>query len=291
MRKKIVWLLVSVMLLSAVVFGGCGKKEVTAESLVKEVNENMEKVKSYTGDMDMKMSMNVSSQGVAMDMDMDMGMQGTIEYTAEPEIVHMKGTMDVSLLGLSMDMDMYSQVEDDKATVYMCMMNEWMKSETGIDESSIQDMYAIAEDGKDMTLAEETEKIGDREAYVLTSTITGEEFQEIMGVMENMTEGVGDMDWSNMQANVTMKIYKDTILPASVSIEMSDSGEGIESEGVTVKFNNLSVVMNYVDFDSVDSIEIPEEALAAKSVDSENILGEEESILESEVSETETEAQ
>ena len=289
MRKKIVWLLVSVMLLSAVVFGGCGKKEVTAESLVKEVNENMEKVKSYTGDMDMKMSMNVSSQGVAMDM--DMGMQGTIEYTAEPEIVHMKGTMDVSLLGLSMDMDMYSQVEDDKATVYMCMMNEWMKSETGIDESSIQDMYAIAEDGKDMTLAEETEKIGNREVYVLTSTITGEEFQEIMGVMENMTEGVGDMDWSNMQANVTMKIYKDTILPASVSIEMSDSGEGIESEGVTVKFNNLSVVMNYVDFDSVDSIEIPEEALAAKSVDSENILGEEESILESEVPETETEAQ
>ena len=255
MRKKIVWLLVSVMLLSAVVFGGCGKKEVTAESLVKEVNENMEKVKSYTGDMDMKMSMNVSSQGVAM------------------------------------DMDMYSQVEDDKATVYMCMMNEWMKSETGIDESSIQDMYAIAEDGKDMTLAEETEKIGDREVYVLTSTITGEEFQEIMGVMENMTEGVGDMDWSNMQANVTMKIYKDTILPASVSIEMSDSGEGIESEGVTVKFNNLSVAMNYVDFDSVDSIEIPEEALAAKSVDSENILGEEESILESEVPETETEAQ
>ena len=289
MRKKIVWLLVSVMLLSAVVFGGCGKKEVTAESLVKEVNENMEKVKSYTGDMDMKMSMNVSSQGVAMDM--DMGMQGTIEYTAEPAIGHMKGTMDVSLLGLSMDMDMYSQVEDDKATVYMCMMNEWMKSETGIDESSIQDMYAIAEDGKDMTLAEETEKIGDREVYVLTSTITGEEFQEIMGVMENMTEGVGDMDWSNMQANVTMKIYKDTILPASVSIEMSDSGEGIESEGVTVKFNNLSVVMNYVDFDSVDSIEIPEEALAAKSVDSENILGEEESILESEVPETETEAQ
>lgn len=291
MRKKIVWLLVSVMILSAVVFGGCGKKEVTAESLVKEANENMEKAKSYTGDMDMQMSMGISSEGVAMDM--DMGMQGTIEYTAEPEIVHMKGTVDVSLLGpaMNMDMDIYSQVEDDKTTVYMCMMDEWMKSETGSDESSIQDMYAIAEDGKDMTLAEETEKIGDREVYVLTSTITGEEFQEIMGVMENMTEGVGDMDWSNMQANVTMKIYKDTILPASVSIEMSDSGEGIESEGVTVKFNNLSVVMNYVDFDSVDSIEIPEEALAAKSVDSENILGEEESILESEVSETETEAQ
>ena len=49
--------------------------------------------------------------------------------------------------------------------------------------------------------------------------------------------------------------------------------------------------MNYTDFDSVDSITIPEEALAAQSVDSGDILDEEESILESEVSETETEAQ
>ena len=262
MRKKIVWLLVSVMLLSAVAFGG--KKEVTAESLVKEANENMEKAKSYAGDMDMQMSMNISSEGVAMDM--DMGMKGTIEYTAEPEIFHMKGTMDMSLLGLSMDMDIYSQVEDDKAIVYMGMMDEWMKSETEVDESNMQELYTIAGDGKDMTLAEETEKIDDREVYVLTTTITGEEFEEIMGVMEGMTEGIDEMNWSDVQANVTMKIYKDTVLPASVSIEMSDSGEGIESEGVTVKFNSISVVMNYTDFDSVDSITIPEEALAAQSV-------------------------
>lgn len=112
-----------------------------------------------------------------------------------------------------------------------------------------------------------------------------------MGVMESMTEGVGEMNWSNVQANVTMKIYKDTILPASVSIEMSDSGEGIESEGVSVKFNSISVVMNYTDFDSVDSITIPEEALTAHSVDNGDILGEEESILESEVFEAETKAQ
>ena len=289
MRKKIVWLLAGVMLLSVAAFGGCGKKEVTAESLVKEANENMEKAKSYIGDMDMQMSMNISSEGVAMDM--DMGMKGTIEYTAEPEIFHMKGTMDMSLLGLSMDMDIYSQVEDDKAIVYMGMMDEWMKSETEVDESSMQEIYTIAGDGKDMTLAEETEKIDDREVYVLTTTITGEEFEEIMGVMESMTEGVGEMNWSNVQANVTMKIYKDTVLPASVSIEMSDSGEGIESEGVSVKFNSISVVMNYTDFDSVDSITIPEEALAAHSVDNGDILGEEESILESEVFEAETKAQ
>lgn len=55
MRKKLAWLLASVMILSAVALGGCGKKEATAESLVKQANENMEKVKSFAGDLDMQM--------------------------------------------------------------------------------------------------------------------------------------------------------------------------------------------------------------------------------------------
>lgn len=285
MRKKLAWLLASVMILSAVVLGGCGKKEVTAESLVKQANENMEKVKSFAGDLDMQMSMNISSEGVAMDM--NMGMTGAIECTSEPEIFHMNGTMSMDLLNMSMDMDMYTQVDGDKSITYINMMDEWMKSEETVEEGGMEDMYTVAGDGKDMTLAEETEKIGDKEVYVLTSTISGEEFQEIMGSMEEMTESLGEVDFSTMEAEVTLKIYKDTVLPASVSIVMSDSGEGIESEGVLVKFNNISVVLNYNEFDSIDSITIPEEALSAPSGDEGSILNEEESLLESEIAETE----
>ncbi|WP_418746172.1 DUF6612 family protein [Frisingicoccus sp.] len=285
MRKKLAWLLVSVMILSAVVLGGCGKKEVTAESLVKQANENMEKVKSFAGDLDMQMSMNISSEGVAMDM--NMGMTGTIECTSDPDIFHMDGTLSMDLLNMSMDMDMYTQVDGDKSITYINMMDEWMKSEETVEEGGMEDMYTVAGDGKDMTLAEETEKIGDKEVYVLTSTISGEEFQEIMGSMEEMTESLGEVDFSTMEAEVTLKIYKDIVLPASVSIVMSDSGEGIESEGVLVKFNNISVVLNYNEFDSIDSITIPEEALSAPSGDEGSILGEEESLLESEIAETE----
>ena len=282
MRKKIVWLLASVMLLSAVALGGCGSKnEVTAESLVKEANANMEKAKSYAGDLDMEMSMNLSSEGVSMDM--DMGMEGTFEGMSEPEIFHMKGSMDMSMLGVSVDMDMYAQVEGEKAISYICIMNEWMKTESEVSDSSVQDIYTVVGDGTDMTLAEETETIGDQEVYVLTSTITGEEFEQIMGIMDSVASGAGEMDWSEVQADVTMKIYKDTVLPASVSIEMSDSGEGVESDGLTIKFNGISIVMNYTDFDTIDSITIPEEALTAPSVDSEDLLEEEESILESEL--------
>ena len=72
---------------------------------------------------------------------------------------------------------------------------------------------------------------------------------------------------------------------------MADSGEGFESEGVLIKINSISLVMNYTDFDNIDSITIPEEALAAQSVDTGDILNEEGALLESEISETETKAQ
>ena len=49
MRKKLVWLLAAVMVVSAVMRGGCGGKKVTAESIIQDVNANMEKCKSFTG--------------------------------------------------------------------------------------------------------------------------------------------------------------------------------------------------------------------------------------------------
>ncbi|MFR0985850.1 MAG: hypothetical protein ACLSFZ_04335 [Frisingicoccus sp.] len=45
MRKKLCWLLTNVMLLSAIMLGGCGAKteKLTAEGILEQVNTNMEK--------------------------------------------------------------------------------------------------------------------------------------------------------------------------------------------------------------------------------------------------------
>lgn len=286
MRKKIVWLMASVMLLSAMMLAGCGskKEEVTAESLVKQANENMEKAKSYTGDMDMQMSMNMTQDDYSMDL--DMGMTGTIEATIDPEIFHMTGTMNMSLLDISMDMDIYDENKDGEVTTYTGVADQWTKTVTAATESQsgMEDMYALASDGADMTLASETEKIGDKEVYVLTSTITGDKLQSLVASMGSVTEGM-DIDLSTMEANVTMKIYKDTVLPASVSIEMKDNGEGMEAEGVIVKINSLNMVMNYNEFDKLDAITIPEEALAAEELDA-SALATDGTVTETEAGET-----
>ena len=52
------------------------------------------------------------------------------------------------------------------------------------------------------------------------------------------------------------------------------SGEGLstEAEGATTSITNLSVIMIYEGFDTIDTIEIPPEVLAAPELDSEGAI-------------------
>lgn len=271
MRKKLVWLLAAVMAVSSVMLGGCGGKKVTAEGIVQEVNANMEKIKSFSGDMNMDMTIGFSDG--TEEQEMALTASSTLEATTDPVITHMKMRIEMDLLGMSVDSDVYTQIDGDTTTSYTGVAGMWTKTEqTTPDAESVQELYAIAGDGTDMTLAEKTEKVGDKEVYVLTSIITGEEFQSMMNTMGNMTQGI-DMDMSAMEANVTMKVFKDSMMPASVSIEMKDAGEGIEVDGIVVKMAMLMTV-NYNEFDTVESITIPEEALAAETMDIGALTGE-----------------
>ncbi len=270
MRKKIVWLLAGVMLLSAVMLGGCGGKKVTAESIVQEVNANMEKAKSFSGDMNMDMTMGFSDG--TEEQEMALNMEGTLEATIDPAVTHMNMTIDMDLLGMSVDSDIYTQVDGDTTTTYTGVAGMWTKTEQPTpDTEGVEELYAVVSDGKDMTLAENTEKVGDKEAYVLTSVITGEELQGMMEAMGDMTQGMG-VDMSSMDANVTMKVYKDSMMPATISIDMN-SGEGIEVEGIVMKLSML-ITVNYNEFNTIESITIPEEALAAEALDTSGLIDE-----------------
>ena len=265
MRKKLAWLLVGTMVLGTVLLGGCEKK-ATPESLIKDMNAKLESAKSYEAVMDMDMSMNVEAEGIGMDI--DMGMAGEIEATMEPAISHMNMTLEMSLLGLSLDMDMYTQIEDGQVAVYTGMAGEWMKTVQELtEETDISNISVNVGDPAKLTLAEETETLDGGEAYVLTGTISGAELQEVIGSAESMMEGLGDIDLTGVQADMTLWIYKDTGYPASMEVIMSGDGLSAEAEGVTTSITNLTVVMDYVGFDTIDSIEIPAEALAAEEVD------------------------
>lgn len=269
MRKRFIGVLVAAMLLSTFVLGGCSQ-EVTAESLIEQMNANTEKAKSFVADMDMDMSMNISAEGIAMDM--DIGMAGTIEATTDPEVAHMDMNMEMSMLGMSMDMDIYTQATESKLITYTGMAGQWTKVEEDYAPEEGAASQLMFTDLGGMTLAKETEDHDGKEVYVLNATITGEDLQEVMNQMGTMTSDLSGMDFSTLQADVVMKVYKDTILPASVSLELKDGGEGTEVDGVITKLNSVSMVMNYTAFDTLETIEIPAEALAAETVDTDALM-------------------
>lgn len=65
-----------------------------------------------------------------------------------------------------------------------------------------------------------------------------------------------------------MYIYREDILPARVTVDMSDvlgTLAGAEEAGVDV--SEFSIEITYLEFDSVDEIKVPEEALAAAEDD------------------------
>ena len=262
MRKKLCWVLAGTMLLSAVIFGGCGtkKEKLTAESILEQVNENMDNIQSVSGNMAMNVDMKISESGLGMNL--SMGMDCDLEMTMEPEIVHMAGKLNLSLLGLSMDMESYTVTEGDKKTNYTKMNNVWEKSEEDAeDEAGVGELFDELSSASELTLQKETEKIDDKEVYVLTAGVSGESLNSFMGSVESMAEDAGELDLSGVEADVTLRVYKDEMLPAAVSVEISDAGSVVESDGTKMEIHSLSLELNYSEFDTIESIEIPEEAL------------------------------
>lgn len=270
MRKKLAWLLIGTMLLGTTLLGGCGKK-VTAQSLVEEMNTKMKNVKSYESTMDMDMSMSVESQGIGMDV--DLSIDGDTDMVLDPMLAHMDLKVEMSLLGLSMDMDMYMQVDGDQVITYTGLAGEWMKTTQPLTEEMVMnDLSFNVGDPSKLILADKTEMLDGGEAYVITGTITGEELTSLLSNAESMMDSLAGIDLSGIQADMTLKVYKDTGYPASMEVVMSGEGLSTEAEGATTSITNLSVIMIYEGFDTIDTIEIPPEVLAAPELDSEGAI-------------------
>ena len=95
-----------------------------------------------------------------------------------------------------------------------------------------------------------------------------------MSAMGSMANGLDSMDLSQFQADTCMKVYKDTMFPASITLDMITTGEGMEVDGVVTKIDKMTITVDYKEFDTIDSIEIPAEALAAETIDTNALLEE-----------------
>ena len=107
--------------------------------------------------------------------------------------------------------------------------------------------------------------MNDKEGFELTGELDGELFSEMM--QTDMTDslagyGIDEEALSDMMFPCTIDIYKDSILPARLYFDMTESMAPLmEDSGVTV--SECYVDMTFMEYDTVEEITVPDEAVSA----------------------------
>lgn len=273
MKKVRYWITIAVIVcMGMMLLAGCGEK-ATAQSLMEEAADQVKKIESFRGNMTMDMEMGVEESGASMSVSMNMEMD--IEAVKDPAVYHMTGSVGMDLMDFFMEMESYSVTEDDAVITYTNIGDVWSVdvAEVEADASDMNQLLNLDsfKDNGDLELKDQTETFNGKEVYVITTQITEEAFSESMenvsGAMnENM---MGGMDFDDLSMDVEIKIYKDTKLPASISMKMSEgSSASVDQDGTEVGLNELSVTIDVTEYDTIDEIEVPEEALNATNVTS-----------------------
>ena len=242
---------------------GCGTKAAPGD-LLRDMQKNAEKTESALLNFKMDIAMGDGTDDVSLGMDMNM------ETTTEPEASHGKGAVSISMSGMdfSVEMEMYSVQEDGEYVTYTLMEDQWTK-EVSDDGEMTGEVDSIADNVEEYAdqfeLAEDLVTVNDKECFELTGELDGDLFSEMMqtDMMDSLAGyGIDEEALSDMMFPCTIDIYKDSILPARLYFDMTESMAPLmEDSGVTV--SECYVDMTFMEYDTVEEITVPDEAVSA----------------------------
>lgn len=283
MKKKIL-LWGGTVFLTAGILTGCGK--MTKEELWKQSKEAMEKTESYGGDMELDGEIRVGVGEYSQSMDL----YGDLELKVTPDIVYIGGNIGSETAFLRLPVEMYVEMSEDgeSSTVYMNIANEWQKneaeqsaeSERNADLTEAMQEY-IDQYSDNLQLSEEMGEVEGEKTYILTGTLEGSTIQELFDqIMGETADAKADpeepgisLDFSAMNFGIELQYFEKSKLPASVKVEMKEAAPLLDSEWMQMSYESLNVTLLYRDYENVGKIEIPQEALDARTADaSEELL-------------------
>lgn len=248
--------------MTAALLAGCGTR-ATPENLLRDMEKKSEEVESTLMNFKMNMAISDDSDDVNFGMDMD------LEATTEPEASHGKGTVSMNMIGMDFDVpiEMYSVIEDDEYVTYTLMEDMWTR-EVADEEDVTGEVDSMAESmaeyADQFTLAEELVTVNDQECFELTGELDGDIFGEIIqtDLIDSLTGyGIDEELMSDMVFPCTLDIYRDSILPARIYFDMTDTFASLlQDAGVTV--SECYVDVTFMEYDSVGEITVPEEAIS-----------------------------
>lgn len=284
MKKKHVSYLVLAVLAAVSLAGGCKSEKVTPEELMTQVTENVESKKSADANMSLDFAGNISQEanGTSVSVDMTMGMEADIQTTYgndKESSSYLKGTIKMSMMGISFSADMESYVvpEDGKLVSYTGAQGQWTRAETDTkdisDELLNMDFAEMIKDDKaSVTMADETEKIGEKDCYVVTMTMTGEAVSEFMDASSQMLDSVigqSELDFSDTKLDYIIYIDKKEKLPVKMTVNAAELYDAVmqKIDGVSADIRQFDITIGIDGYDTVEAITVPDD-VKQKAADS-----------------------
>jgi hypothetical protein len=239
MKKALALVLVFAMLF---VVAGCGNKDnggskadLTAREVSDKMIEAMSKVESIQNDVTFKMDINmaISADGESLDMGMAMDMDMQTISSTNPVAAYSKAVMVMDYMGESetQTTETYLVEEDGEYVTYTLSDDYWSRSVVDAEEkdqlvNGVDYSYLKELKDEDLNLAKETQKVDDKETYVLSFSVSGDYMAKQGMDMEELM-GLG-VDMSDISFPMTMYIDTESFLPVRVTIDMESMSDMID---------------------------------------------------------------
>ncbi|QQK81392.1 hypothetical protein HUG20_16740 [Salicibibacter cibi] len=246
------------------------EEEMDAEEVLSESMEAMDEINSYSGEMDIDQTISVDGEEMPMDMTM------SIDAVLDPMSFSQTMVTPDPMTGEEMEIEQYMDAE---GTIYMLdpEMDEWiMMDSSDLGLENIEDLEMSPQEQLEMmkAFASDLDVEEEEDRYALNVEGSGDEFMELIQEFA----AIGDpqmqeeMDQVEMDINAldyVMYIDKETFyqdeIEMNMEMEMEEGGQSMEM--------SQEMQGTFSDFDEIDDIDIPEEAID-EAIDIEDLEGE-----------------
>lgn len=267
----------AVMVITAVFIPGCGKK-ATPENLLQDMARNVEAAESFVYNLKMSAQMESGGAEIGMEADMD------VETVKKAETSHLTGNMSLSVMGMNVgtDLEIYTVPVEEGYTVYTGIGDYWVKSVSESAEGALEaDTFSdIREQASVFELSGELTDVNGQECYELTGDIGGDALTDLLDddLLSSVSGlSIDEEDIAGAEIPCTLEIYRESILPARLWIDMKDlAGSLAGAAGGTgaedLEISEYYMEITFLEYDSIREITVPEEALNAPEADGDDSL-------------------
>ena len=266
--KKMIPAALCMVSLAAASLTGCSLNSETAQNLADEVTANTSAVHSASVNIDMNMDLDYESAGISIPLSYNAQMSGNI--SRDPSAAHLTGTITASSdIGSSKnEEEIYSLTDSGTKTIYTGSDGNWYQTVQEISGSK-QDLIAdsglcqlIADADLHGVLEEDSRTVDGRECYVIDTAISGDTLRDVME--EYLTRQdlyLDDVDWSDVSADAAICIYKDTKLPARISLDSDFSNPfsiGSSDSTAVAHLKAFNIEYTFSDYGTAETVSIPQ---------------------------------